>query len=98
MDNNAQADNVVSTDTARVDTLTRLPDAQVFSRDPEVYTDEDLADTIERLQRILARQRKARQDEAELVAAAADLKKKNAAAKKAKAKKAKPADIMENKV
>lgn len=95
MDSNAQANDGVPVDPARVDTLTRLPDAQIFSRDPEIYTAADLADTIERLRRILARQRKARQDDAAITAAAADLKKKNAAARKAKAKKAKPADIME---
>ena len=69
--------------------LTRLPDAQVFSRDPEQYGAEEITDTVARLSKIVARLRKARQDEAEVKEAAAKLKKANAAAKKAKAKKAK---------
>jgi hypothetical protein len=74
--NSAAADNSVPA-------LTKLPDAQVFSRDPEDYSTEDIADTIIRLQRILARQRKARQDDAEIKELTAKIKKAN----KAKTKK-----------
>lgn len=79
-----------------VGVLTRLPDSQVFARDPEQYGDAEMTDTIERLSKILVRMRKARQDDALVKEAAAKLKKTNAAAKKAKAKKAGkvPADPM----
>jgi hypothetical protein len=73
--------------------LDKLPDAQVFSRDPEDYTQENTADTITRLSKIIARHRKARQDSEELATIAAKLKKTNAAAKRKKAKVA--ADPME---
>lgn len=73
--------------------LDKLPDAQVFSRDPEDYTQENTADTIARLAKIVARHRKARQDSEELAAIAAKLKKTNAAAKRKKSKVA--ADPME---
>lgn len=66
--------------------LTKLPDAQVFSRDPEDYTQESTADTIARLSKIVARQRKARQDDAEIAATTAKIKKANTAATKKKAK------------
>jgi hypothetical protein len=66
--------------------LASLPDTQVFSRDPEDYTLENTSDTIARLQRILFRQRKARADEAAIVAAAATIKKTNVAAKRKKSK------------
>jgi len=77
--------------------LARLPDSQVFARDPEQYGEAEMVDTIERLSKILTRMRKARQDDALVKEAAAKLKKTNAAAKKAKAKKAGkvPADPME---
>ena len=67
--------------------LAKLPDAQVFSRDPEDYTQESTADTIERLKKIILRQRKARQDDAEVAELTTKIKKANAANKKAKAKK-----------
>ena len=71
--------------------LTRLSDAQVFSRDPEDYTEENTADTIERLRKILARHRKARQDAQQILDEAAKLKKANAKPKKSAASKTKPA-------
>ena len=77
-----------STDSGGPNTLASLPDAQVFSRDPEDYTTENLADTIRRLRRIMERQRKARQDDAEIAELTAKLKTANAAAKKTKATKA----------
>jgi hypothetical protein len=64
-----------------VSALTKLSDAQVFSRDPEDYSAEDIAETITRLQRIVARQRKARADDAEIQALTAKIKKANAAKK-----------------
>ncbi len=81
--------------------VTKLSDAQVFARDPEDYTEENTADTIERLRKILARHRKARQDAEQVMAEAAKLKKTNAKPKKAAASKAKPSlstDPMETKI
>lgn len=76
--------------------ITSLPDAQVFSRDPEDFTKETLADTIERLKKIVARQRKARQDSAEISALSAKFKKTNAAASRKKAKAA--VNLMDTKI
>jgi hypothetical protein len=74
--------------------LATLSDAQAFSRDPEDFTQEAAADTIARLAKHVARQRKARQDDAAFKAEAARMKKANAASKKKKAKPAAtPADI-----
>jgi hypothetical protein len=67
--------------------LARLTDAQVFAKDPEQFTDEDIAETVERLKKILGRYRKARQDAAEVLEQAAKIKATNAKARKAKAKK-----------
>ncbi len=77
--------------------LSKLPDSQVFARDPEQYDAEAVQDTVARLAKVLVRIRKARADDAQVKEAAAKLKKANAAAKKAKAKKAGkvPADPME---
>jgi hypothetical protein len=74
--------------------LAKLTDTQVFARDPEDYTTENVTDTIARLSKIVARQRKARQDEADVLAQAQRIKKTNAAARKKKA----PADPMETKL
>ena len=84
----AAADDVSAGAGATV--LSKLPDAQVFSRDAEDYTQEAIEDTIVRLRKIVARQRKARQDEAEIVELTAKIKKANTVAAKAKAKKSKP--------
>lgn len=64
--------------------LSKLPDAQVFSRDAEDYTQEAIEDTIARLQKIVARQRKARQDDAEIAELTAKIKKTNKVAGKKK--------------
>ena len=93
--NEAIDDTVVAG--AGVAPLARLPDAQVFARDPEDYTQENIDDTIQRLTKILARQRKARQDDAEVKDTAAKLKKTNTVARKKKAGKL-AADPMETKV
>lgn len=98
MDTDAPTSDNLPTDTGSPSTLNRLPDAQVFARDPEDYTAEGVADTIARLSKIVARQRKARQDDAAIAAAAATIKKTNATARRAKARKSAPADPMENKV
>lgn len=86
-------DGVAATDAGAVgagaSVLNRLPDSQVFSRDAEDYTQEAIEDTIVRLQKIVARQRKSRNDEAEISELTAKIKKANAVAAKAKAKKSK---------
>jgi len=66
--------------------LKKLPDAQVFARDAEDYSQEDMLDTLERLRKVVERKRKARRDDAAVAEAAAKMKKVNAAAKKKKAK------------
>lgn len=82
-------DDVSSNDAATaavpaVSALSKLPDAQVFSRDAEDYTQEAIEDTIVRLQKIVARQRKARQDDAEIAELTAKIKKANKVAGKKK--------------
>lgn len=77
--NPATSDNTVTA-------LSKLPDAQVFSRDPEDYTTEAIEDTIARLRKIILRQRKARQDEAEVAELTAKIKKANKVADKKKTK------------
>lgn len=67
--------------------LAQLPDAQVFSQDPTSYTKDDLAVVVERLQKIVAKMRRARQDDA--VVAAEIEKAKNANKKSKKPKKGK---------
>lgn len=73
--------------------LSKLSDTQVFARDPEDYSTETTADTIARLTKIVARQRKARQDDQEVAALAAKMKKANAASRKKKVKDAAPSSI-----
>lgn len=62
--------------------VAKLTDAQVFARDPEDYTEENTADTIARLRKIVERQRKARQDSQAVAEEVAKLKKANAKGKK----------------
>lgn len=64
-----------SLDTTNI--LSKLPDSQVFSRDPEQYTAENTADTIERLRKVVARIRKARADDAEMTTLTTKIKKAN---------------------
>ena len=75
--------------------LKRLPDAQVFARDAEDYDAESEADVLERLRKVVERKRRARRDDADVVAKAAKMKKVNAAAAKKKAKVVVAADPME---
>lgn len=65
--------------------LSKLTPAQVFAKDPEEYTREDLDVLIEELRKINARHRKAREDEAALAETTAKIKKANAATRKKKA-------------
>lgn len=74
----------VESGVAPVGILTKLTDAQAFSRDPEDYSKEDVADTIARLHKHVARQRKARDDEAAFKDSAAKIKKANEVSKKKK--------------
>lgn len=90
--NEAAADNVAAG--TGVSPVEKLSDAQVFARDPEDYTEESTADTIARLKKVVARQRKARQDSEAVAEAAVKLKKINVAARKKKAGKV-AADPME---
>lgn len=71
---------------APVGILTKLTDAQAFSRDPEDYSAEAVEDTVARLSKHVARQRKARDDEAAFKESAAKIKKANETSKKKKAK------------
>lgn len=89
----AKSGNDSATSDTAVTALSKLPDAQVFSRDPEDYTTETIEDTITRLRKIILRQRKARQDEAEVAELTAKIKKANKAAGKKKAK-----DLLEQKI
>jgi hypothetical protein len=82
----APSDNDSVAGAGGVSPLSKLTDAQVFACDPEDYSAESLADAIARLRKIVARQRKARQDDAEVAALAAKMKKSNAAAKRKKSK------------
>lgn len=91
----ATPDNNATTGSDTVSALNKLPDAQVFSRDPEDYTQETTEDTIARLRKIVERQRKARQDDAEIAEATLKIKKANAAATK---KKTKATNLLESKV
>lgn len=84
---NADTATNASSDTDTNMALSKLPDSQVFARDPEDYTTETTADTIARLSKILVRIRKARNDDAEIVALTAKAK---AANKKKKSKSDKP--------
>lgn len=76
--------------------LARLTRAQVFARDPEETTQEDIDFIVAELRKINERNRKARKDDEAVAAGAAKLKKTNAAAKKKKAPL--PADILDAKL
>ena len=79
--------------------LTRLTRAQVFARDPEETTQEDIDFIVAELRKINERNRKARKDDEAVAAGAAKLKKTNAAAKKKKKKAGPlPADILDAKL
>jgi hypothetical protein len=80
-------DTTVSVATSSAAPLSKLTDAQVFSKDAELYTEQDIAEVVARLTKTLARFRKARQDTQAVLEAAAKIKATNAKARKAKAKK-----------
>lgn len=90
----AAATGAVHADTASP--LTRLTRAQVFARDPEETTQEDIDFIVAELRKINERNRKARQDDEAVAAGAAKIKKANAAAKKKKAPL--PSDILDAKL
>jgi DNA-binding transcriptional regulator GbsR (MarR family) len=64
--------------------LSRLTRAQVFARDPEETTQEDIDFIVAELRKINERNRKARADDAAVAEDTAKLKKLNAAARKKK--------------
>lgn len=76
--------------------VARLTRAQVFARDPEETTQEDIDFIVAELRKINERNRKARRDDEAVAAGAAKLKKTNAAAKKKKAPL--PSDILDAKL
>lgn len=76
--------------------LNRLTRAQVFARDPEETTQEDIDFIVAELRKINERNRKARRDDEAVAAGTAKLKKTNAAAKKKKAPL--PSDILDAKL
>ena len=65
--------------------LEKLTRAQVFARDPEDMTQENLQHVIEEITKINQRNRKARADDATIAASAAKIKKTNTATRKKKA-------------
>lgn len=76
--------------------VARLTRAQVFARDPEETTQEDIDFIVAELRKINERNRKARQDDEAVAAGAVKIKKANAAAKKKKAPL--PSDILDAKL
>lgn len=76
--------------------LTRLTRAQVFARDPEETTQEDIDFIVAELRKINERNRKARADDEAVAAGIAKIKKANAVAKKKKAPL--PANILDTKL
>lgn len=78
--------------------LTRLTRAQVFARDPEETTQEDIDFIVAELRKINERNRKARKDDEAVAAGAAKLKKANAATKKKKKAGSLPADVLDAKL
>lgn len=69
--------NPATADAAPATVVDRLPRAQVFARDPEEMTHENLAQVVEELTKINLRNRKARDDDAAVAEAAAKMKKAN---------------------
>lgn len=68
---------LADTDVLPADPVARLSNAQVFAHDPEAHTPTSLDAIIERLRPIIERQRKARADEATVLAEQATVKKRN---------------------
>jgi len=78
--------------------LTRLTRAQVFARDPEETTQEDIDFIVAELRKINERNRRARRDDAAVAEGTAKIKKANVAAKKKKAPAPLPADLLDAKL
>jgi len=76
--------------------LNRLTRAQVFARDPEETTQEDIDFIVAELRKINERNRKARHDDAAVAEGTAKIKKANAVAKKKKAPL--PTDLLDAKL
>ena len=78
--------------------LNRLTRAQVFARDPEETTQEDIDFIVAELRKINERNRRARKDDAAIAEGAAKIKKANAVAKKKKKAGPLPADLLDAKL
>jgi hypothetical protein len=78
--------------------LNRLTRAQVFARDPEETTQEDIDFIVAELRKINERNRKARKDDEAIAEGTAKLKKANAATRKKKGTAPLPADLLDAKL
>jgi hypothetical protein len=78
--------------------LNRLTRAQVFARDPEETTQEDIDFIVAELRKINERNRKARKDDEAIAEGTAKLKKANAATRKKKGAAPLPADLLDAKL
>ena len=78
--------------------LNRLSRAQVFARDPEETTQEDIDFIVAELRKINERNRRARRDDAAVAEGTAKIKKANAVAKKKKAPASLPTDLLDAKL
>ena len=96
--NDDAADTPAAVPVGNPPVLNRLTRAQVFARDPEDMTQEDLAYVIEELRKINERNRKARKDDEAVAEGTAKMKKANAATRKKKAAEPFPADILDAKL
>jgi len=75
--------------------LNRLTRAQVFAKDPEETTQEDIDFIVAELRKINERNRKARKDDEAIAEGTAKLKKANAATRKKKGASPLPADLLD---
>jgi hypothetical protein len=78
--------------------LSRLTRAQVFAKDPEETTQEDIDFIVAELRRINERNRKARKDDEAVAEGTAKLKKANTASRKKKGAAPLPADLLDAKL
>jgi hypothetical protein len=78
--------------------LNRLTRAQVFARDPEESTQEDIDFIVAELRKINERNRRARKDDEAVAEGAAKLKKANVATRKKKGTAPLPADLLDAKL
>jgi hypothetical protein len=73
---NEVADGSTGNNTGLTNPVERISNAQVFAHDPEAHTPASLDLILERLRPIIAKQRKARDDEATVLAQQALVKKR----------------------